>query len=166
MQWLGWQVSVPSERCKHVFVRTDLRPVMRCPTGVVGLFCVCASAEQLDGAVPVARHRLEQAWVIDGAPVALQADEQAYGVSKAKGKPKEDKLKGEFSLRDCATITTPDREPSVLVVFSLLSKPARSLSTDSAIALQDRSISLQLIVPTLLPVSWRMLYLYRRERYF
>ena len=44
---------------------------------------------------------------------ALQADEQAYGVSKAKGKPKEDKLKGEFSLRDCAKITTPDRELSV-----------------------------------------------------
>ena len=44
---------------------------------------------------------------------ALQADEQAYGVSKAKGKPKEDKLKGEFSLRDCAKITTPNRELSV-----------------------------------------------------
>lgn len=46
---------------------------------------------------------------------AQQADEQAHGIAKDRGDRSEERLKGEFSLRDCARISTPKRELSILV---------------------------------------------------
>ena len=41
---------------------------------------------------------------------AQQADEQAHGRAKEKGEPVAVNVKGEFALRDCVRITTPNRE--------------------------------------------------------
>jgi hypothetical protein len=46
---------------------------------------------------------------------AQQADEQAHGIAKDNGEPSGERLKGEFSLRDCIRFSTPKRELSILV---------------------------------------------------